>query len=81
MHDIGKYAQAFQEKLNGRHNNYSHAAPGAIEFMENADKSQRLTACMLAYCIAGHHTGLPDGGANAVSRSRSAEQSVSRSWQ
>ena len=31
--------------------------------MENADKSHRLTACMLAYCIAGHHTGLPDGGA------------------
>lgn len=63
LHDIGKYAQAFQDKLNGRHNNYSHAAPGAIEVMENADQSHCLLACMLAYCIAGHHTGLPDGGA------------------
>ena len=62
LHDIGKYAKAFQDKLNGRHNDYAHAAPGAIEVMEHSDKSQRLLACMLAYCIAGHHTGLPDGG-------------------
>lgn len=61
-HDIGKYAAAFQDKLNGRHNQYPHAAPGAIELMERIDKIQRPLACMLAYCIAGHHTGLPDGG-------------------
>jgi len=61
-HDIGKYADSFQEKLNGKQNRYPHAAPGAIELMERIDKTQRPLACMLAYCIAGHHTGLPDGG-------------------
>ncbi len=61
-HDIGKYAASFQEKLNGKQNRYPHAAPGAIELMERIDKSQRPLACMLAYCIAGHHTGLPNGG-------------------
>lgn len=62
LHDIGKYAPAFQDKLNGKHNGYLHAAPGAIEMMEHSAPEARLLACMLAYCIAGHHTGLPDGG-------------------
>ena len=62
-HDIGKYAIAFQAKLNGKHNGYRHAAPGAIEIMQLAQNPmQTMLACMLAYCIAGHHTGLPDGG-------------------
>lgn len=62
-HDIGKYSVAFQAKLKGQHNGYAHAAPGAIEIMRQA-QNPRLTmlASMLAYCIAGHHTGLPDGG-------------------
>lgn len=61
-HDIGKYAVAFQQKLDGQNNQYPHAAPGAIEIMEQTEIQQRPFACMLAYCIAGHHTGLPDGG-------------------
>lgn len=61
-HDIGKYAAAFQQKLDEKQNQYQHAAPGAIEIMEQTEIQQRPFACMLAYCIAGHHTGLPDGG-------------------
>lgn len=65
-HDIGKYSVAFQAKLNGQRNGYAHAAPGAIEVMRQARQEQNpmltMLACMLAYCIAGHHTGLPDGG-------------------
>ena len=63
IHDIGKYAPAFQDKLNGKSNGYCHAACGAIEIMQQAKTpQQRMLACMLAYCIAGHHTGLQDGG-------------------
>ena len=63
LHDIGKYAEAFQEKLNGRHNQYPHAAPGAIEIMRGTAGVHPVLASLMAYCIAGHHTGLPDGGA------------------
>lgn len=63
LHDIGKYAKAFQDKLNGKHNGYCHAAGGAIEIMQQAgNPMQRMLACMMAYCIAGHHTGLQNGG-------------------
>ena len=62
-HDIGKYADAFQKKLSGKHNNYPHSAPGAFEVTALAKTlPQRILACLMAYCIAGHHTGLPDGG-------------------
>ena len=60
LHDIGKYQQAFQDKINGKHNKrVEHAVCGALAFPELMRSPVSLIAC---YCIAGHHTGLPDGG-------------------
>ena len=62
-HDIGKYAEDFQKRLAGSNIRFEHSACGAIEvgkYPEN--KMQEEMTYMLQYCIAGHHTGLPDGG-------------------
>ncbi len=65
-HDIGKYAVNFQKRLDGNSIRFEHAVCGAIEYQKLAEKSKSFyeyaIAYLLAYCIAGHHTGLPDGG-------------------
>lgn len=67
-HDIGKYSQAFQKRLFGGKNRYEHSVCGAIELGKlAADVNQKAMTYMLQYCIAGHHTGLPDGGTDADS--------------
>lgn len=61
-HDIGKYSQSFQKRLNGESIKYEHSICGAIEYSKLADNGyKQIAAAMLEYCIAGHHTGLPDG--------------------
>lgn len=65
-HDIGKYADAFQMRLEGSSIKYEHSSCGAIELGELADDELlKAMTYMLQYCIAGHHTGLPDGGTPA----------------
>ena len=54
MHDIGKYSMEFQHRLNGGPK-VDHSTAGAYE----AFKSKKLVE---AFCISGHHSGLPDGG-------------------
>lgn len=67
-HDIGKYSQTFQERLNGKNVKFEHSSCGAIEYSKIAsDNKEKVVAAMLEYCIAGHHTGLPDGGSAADS--------------
>lgn len=63
-HDIGKYADAFQERLNGGKGKFEHSSCGAIEYRKRM-KNNRF-APMLEYCIACHHTGLQDGGAGLM---------------
>lgn len=58
-HDTGKYQEAFQRRINGEHIRAEHSICGAIE-VQNAHKNALGT--LMAYCIAGHHGGLPDGG-------------------
>ena len=55
LHDIGKYSDEFQKRLHGG-TRVDHATAGALEIlkMTHADWG--------AFCIAGHHSGLPDGG-------------------
>lgn len=60
-HDIGKYALNFQKRLDDDKVKFSHAACGAIEYKTLADKNDCF-APLMEYCIAGHHTGLMDGG-------------------
>jgi CRISPR-associated endonuclease/helicase Cas3 len=64
LHDIGKYSQPFQRRLMGENIKIDHSTAGAKEvirlFQENF--YQKIVATLLAYCIAGHHSGLPDYG-------------------
>ena len=63
LHDIGKYQPSFQEKIvTGKNIRVEHAACGAIEFPK---RSGTVLDLMAQFCIAGHHTGLPDGGSFA----------------
>ncbi len=62
-HDIGKYSVSFQKRLYGNPKKYEHSSCGAIELgklVKNND--EKAMTYMLQYCIAGHHSGLPDGG-------------------
>ena len=53
-HDIGKFSQHFQKRLNGGPK-VDHATAGAME-------CAKVDALMSACCVAGHHGGLPDFG-------------------
>ena len=62
-HDIGKYADDFQNRLNGSKKKFEHSVCGAIELGKLPKTyEEKFMTYMLQYCIAGHHTGLPDGG-------------------
>ena len=54
-HDIGKYSQAFQKRIRGTRRRVDHSTAGAYELLKQG-------AWWGAYCVAGHHGGLPDGG-------------------
>ncbi|WP_142593651.1 CRISPR-associated helicase Cas3' [Pseudorhizobium endolithicum] len=61
FHDLGKYAPAFQRRLEGAEIRVDHSTAGARlllgELVSGRDKG---IADLIAYCIAGHHAGLPD---------------------
>lgn len=54
MHDIGKYSEKFQQRLHGG-SITDHATAGAQELYKRK-------YWFAAYCVAGHHSGLLDGG-------------------
>ncbi len=54
-HDLGKYSAAFQRRLEGSPEQVDHSTPGAFMC---AKRNQNCAA----FCVAGHHSGLPDGG-------------------
>lgn len=64
FHDIGKYSKAFQKRLEGKGPKVDHATAGAKEIINlfNENQLQKTLATVISYCIAGHHTGLPDYG-------------------
>ena len=60
LHDIGKYSEAFQKKLEENSNRHvDHSTAGAQVCMEKGGLYGYMS-----YCIAGHHTGLPDYGSS-----------------
>lgn len=79
-HDIGKYSQEFQaymradeEKKKRLRGSIDHSTAGAQEIVKlgqgtGRGKSSRLSkgmAQVMAFCIAGHHGGIPNQGTQA----------------
>ncbi len=62
LHDLGKYSREFQDYIGGKGSSPDHATAGACEIrrFEAATSSDRLAILIGAYCIAGHHSGLPN---------------------
>lgn len=55
LHDIGKYSTEFQQRLQGAPFSVDHSTAGAQE-------AKKLHQVEVAFAVAGHHSGLPDGG-------------------
>lgn len=59
FHDVGKYQSSFQKRIRGNEIKVEHSTCGAV-------MARKLypgpAGMMLGYCIAGHHSGIPDGG-------------------
>ncbi len=65
LHDIGKYSEEFQKKIEGNLNTMvDHATAGAQLCKQLGGYYQ-----FLSYCIAGHHAGLPDYGNTSIASS------------
>ncbi|MEG1756779.1 MAG: CRISPR-associated helicase Cas3' [Clostridia bacterium] len=62
LHDAGKCSPAGQKRLYGDPARVEHAAASAEIFDDAARVRHNSFIKLLAYCAAGHHTGLPDGG-------------------
>jgi CRISPR-associated endonuclease/helicase Cas3 len=60
LHDLGKYGDDFQLRIRGEKIRADHSTPGA-KYTEKLIKEPRGAGRLLAYCIAGHHAGIPDG--------------------
>lgn len=57
LHDIGKYSQEFQERIRFQTQKVDHSTAGAQEASKLSPYGK-----IASYCIAGHHSGLPNGG-------------------
>lgn len=63
LHDLGKYSETFQKKLRGASVKTEHALAGAKELLKRLRHTRfEIMSIMAAFCITGHHTGLPDFG-------------------
>ncbi|MCA0423916.1 MAG: CRISPR-associated endonuclease Cas3'', partial [Proteobacteria bacterium] len=60
LHDLGKFDPDFQARLAGSKAAVDHSTAGAYEVRRLAGV-QKIMAELIAYTIAGHHAGLPDG--------------------
>lgn len=65
LHDAGKASEGFQARIHGSSVRVAHSTLGA----QIARDQYELLGMLLAYAIAGHHGGLPDGiGGQRTSR-------------
>lgn len=68
-HDVGKFQPSFQRRINNENIRVEHSTCGAIAAEE---KYKPPISIMMKYCIAGHHSGLPDAVAMGDSISRNS---------
>lgn len=64
LHDIGKVKAGFQARLRGSPQKVSHSGEGALYAHDHIPFLGKL----MAFCIAGHHSGLPNGVTEAQAR-------------
>ena len=64
LHDIGKYSAKFQRRIKGSGEIADHATAGAQLCLQLGRQKGGFYVAP-AYCIAGHHAGLPDTGTSA----------------
>lgn len=63
LHDAGKVDPAFQRRLFEEHApSFDHAIPGAKLAQETYRELAGIPGRLMAYAIAGHHGGMPNGG-------------------
>ena len=60
LHDIGKFQEDFQHRIDGENIKVEHSTCGAL--VAKKLYPDVAIALMMEYCIAGHHSGIPDGG-------------------
>lgn len=61
LHDAGKYTELFQKHIRGADIRVEHARYGA-RVLSGKNGVDSIIQLMMQYCIAGHHSGIPDGG-------------------
>lgn len=59
LHDIGKYMDEFQKRIRGEQIRVEHSTCGALAA---GSLFPNVMGLMMQFCIAGHHSGLPDAG-------------------
>ena len=65
LHDLGKYSEDFQRRLEGKGIRVDHSTAGAIEATRLFKDDQCAAGLMFAYLVAGHHGGLLNYGSAA----------------
>ncbi|MDR2357722.1 MAG: CRISPR-associated helicase Cas3', partial [Oscillospiraceae bacterium] len=69
-HDVGKYSGKFQRRVRGENIKVDHSTAGG-QLLYKYNKN--YLGLIAAYCVMGHHGGLPNGGAQNI---RSADYSA-----
>ena len=60
LHDIGKYSEKFQRKLEGENIRVDHSTAGAHTAAQDKQRFGPMGS-LIAYVVAGHHAGLANG--------------------
>lgn len=85
-HDLGKFSAAFQQYLQGASSNDAHVADikGGIDHAsagaQHAANTFKLLGHLIAFVIAGHHSGLLDAISDGACLDRRLHKAV-ESWQ
>ena len=68
LHDYGKYSERFQRRIRGENITVDHSTPGGqFIYRQSLSTNMGILGMLAAYCIMGHHAGLPNGGSSSDS--------------